>query len=120
MIKRILFFIFFAVTINTQAFELEKATYPSDQLIQNFHSNYSSIDYTANSNVIESYISGDFEGWDGDTIFQLDNGQIWKQTSYAYYYHYAYRPRVLIYQGDGCYKMKVENVDQTICVERLR
>lgn len=34
--------------------------------------------------VIESRIEGEFEGWDGDTIFELENGQIWQQSSYAY------------------------------------
>lgn len=33
---------------------------------------------TINSDdVIESRIDGTFEGWDGDTVFKLINGQIW-------------------------------------------
>jgi hypothetical protein len=47
--------------------------------------------------VIESSIDGEFKGWDGSTIFKLSNGQIWQQSSYAYMYHYAYNPPVLIY-----------------------
>jgi hypothetical protein len=43
--------------------------------------------------VIESRIDGEFEGWEGDTIFKLENGQIWQQSSYAYTYHYSYRPK---------------------------
>ena len=70
--------------------------------------------------VIESRIEGEFEGWDGDTIFKLENGQIWQQSSYAYTYHYAYRPEVLIYKTNGRYKMKVEGVDKTIYVERIK
>jgi len=66
--------------------------------------------------VIESCMEGDFEGWEGETIFKLDNGQIWQQSSYAYTYHYAYRPEVLIYKTSGGYKMKVEGVDETIYV----
>src|SRR6202044_232769 len=31
---------------------------------------------------IESSISGEFHGWDGETIFKLDNGQIWQQAEY--------------------------------------
>ncbi len=72
------------------------------------------------SDVIESRIEGEFEGWDGDTIFKLENGQIWQQSSYAYTYHYAYRPKVLIYKINGRYKMKVEGVDETIYVERVK
>ena len=68
---------------------------------------------------IESKIDGEFEGWDGDTIFQLTNGQVWQQSSYNYHYHYAYRPDVLIYSTGSGYKMMVEGVDRTISVIRL-
>ena len=75
---------------------------------------------SSTSVVVESYIEGNFEGWDGDTIFKLDNGQIWQQSLYAYTYHYAYHPKVIIYQTDGGYKMKVDGVDKTIYVIRLK
>jgi hypothetical protein len=70
--------------------------------------------------VVESYIDGDFEGWDGETVFKLDNGQIWQQDSYAYTYHYSYHPKVLIYKDGMRYKMKVDGVDSTIEVKRLK
>ena len=70
--------------------------------------------------VIESNIEGTFEGWDGETIFRLTNGQIWQQASYAYLYHYAYRPRVLIYRSGGGFKMKVDGVSSEIFVRRVR
>ncbi len=69
--------------------------------------------------VIESQIDGEFQGWDGETIFKLLNGQIWQQSSYQYHYHYAYMPKVTIYRTDGGYKMKVDGVDQTIYVKRI-
>lgn len=72
------------------------------------------------SEVIESHIDGTFTGWSGETIFKLVNGQIWQQSSYAYTYHYAYRPAVLIYGSGGTYKMKVEGVNGTINVKRLK
>lgn len=70
--------------------------------------------------VIESRIDGEFEGWEGDTIFKLENGQIWQQSSYAYTYHYAYRPRVVIYKSGNVYKMKIDDVSNTISVRRLK
>jgi len=70
--------------------------------------------------VIESYIEGEFTGWDGETIFRLANGQIWQQSSYAYMYHYAYRPKVLIFKSRNVYKMKVDGVNQTINIRRLK
>lgn len=76
---------------------------------------------TINSDdVIESRIDGTFEGWDGDTVFKLINGQIWQQTQYSYTYHYAYRPEVLIYRSGSGYKMKVNGVNQEIGVKRIK
>ena len=70
--------------------------------------------------VIESQIEGEFTGWDGGTIFKLSNGQIWEQTSYSYTYHYAYMPEVTIYPSGGYCNLKVEGLDDTITVRRLR
>ena len=72
------------------------------------------------SSIIESQIEGDFEGWEGETIFKLDNGQIWQQDSYAYSYHYAYRPDVMIFPDGGRCRMKVEGANGTIVVKRLK
>lgn len=69
---------------------------------------------------IETQIDGDFEGWDGETIFKLTNWQIWQQSSYAYTYHYAFMPKVIIYKASTCWKMKVEDVSDTICVQRIK
>jgi len=69
--------------------------------------------------VIESQIDGDFEGWEGETIVKLMNGQIWQQSEY-YYYHYAFMPKVLIYWSVGEYKMKVEGIEKSIGVKQLK
>ncbi len=37
----------------------------------------------------------------------------------CYTYHYAYRPKVIIYKNGLFYEMQVENVDETIRVKRL-
>jgi hypothetical protein len=68
---------------------------------------------------VESTIKGDFEGWDGETIFQLDNGQIWQQAEYDYMYSYQYRPDVTIYQTSSGCQMKVEDEEETIVVKRI-
>ncbi len=70
--------------------------------------------------VIQSRISGDFNGWEGDTIFKLSNGQVWQQSSYSYWYAYLYSPEVLIYKLNGRWILKVESLDQTIAVHRIR
>jgi hypothetical protein len=72
------------------------------------------------ANAIESKIDGTFEGWDGDTLFPLTNGQIWQQASYAYKYSYRYRPDVVIYYTGVYYKMIVAGVDGPINVKRIK
>ena len=74
----------------------------------------------AGDSAIESRIDGEFTGWEGETIFKLQNGQIWQQATYAYTYHYAYMPKVVIYRTGGSWKMKVEGVERTISVKRLK
>jgi hypothetical protein len=69
---------------------------------------------------IESAITGEVHGWDGETIFKLDNGQIWQQAEYDYTYFYEYHPDVTIYQTSGGCRMKVEDEDETIIVKRIK
>ncbi len=69
---------------------------------------------------VASNIVDPFEGWTGQTVFRLRNGQIWQQVSPGYIYRYAYMPRVLILPTINGYRMKVEGVSQTVQVRRLR
>jgi hypothetical protein len=69
---------------------------------------------------IESEIKGDFHGWSGDTIFELENGQIWKQSSYDYEYEYDYNPKVVIYPIGSVFKMKVDGVKGAVEVRRIK
>ena len=71
------------------------------------------------SPAINSYINGTFEGWDGDTVFTLMNGQIWQQTGYDYMYDYDYMPSVTIFSGSGGCNLQVDGVDDTIRVTRI-
>lgn len=68
----------------------------------------------------ESQVDGAFNGWDGETVVRLTNGTIWLQREYYYEYHYAYRPRVIVYTASGGWKMQVEGVSRAVAVERLR
>jgi hypothetical protein len=70
--------------------------------------------------VIESSIDGDFEGFEGEKVFKLLNGQVWQQMDFTYQYHYAYGPRVMIYQAGGRTMMKVDGVDKPVRVMQLR
>lgn len=69
---------------------------------------------------IETKVDGEFNGWEGETIVKLMNGQIWQQTEYYYHYHYAYMPDVILYNSGGGWKMKVEGVDKAVRVQKLK
>jgi hypothetical protein len=72
------------------------------------------------SPAVESSISGDIEGWSGETIFKLDNGQIWQQSAYDYTYFCAYHPDVTIYQTSSGCRMKVADETDTVLVKRIK
>lgn len=96
------------------AFKLGKASKTSDL-------NASSVPASGgcplkSNGAIRSVISGDFEGWEGNTIYELDNGQIWQQVDYHYSYHYSFRPKVLIFSDNGRWKMMVEGTDREVSV----
>jgi len=69
--------------------------------------------------VIKGKIDGDFEGWEGETIVKLTNGDIWQQTEYYNKYHYAYSPEVILVRDGSGYKMKVDGVSKAVSVQRL-
>lgn len=79
-----------------------------------------SIKNSVKSNVIESNVDDDFNGCEGETIIKLSNEQIWQQSEYHYTYHYAYRPKVMIYQTGSGFKMKVDGVDKSVGVTQLK
>ncbi len=71
---------------------------------------------------IESNIDGEYKGWNGDTIYRLMNGQVWRQSAYHYHYHYAYGPKVVIYPSIGGFKMHVDgdDDDEDVSVRQVR
>lgn len=75
---------------------------------------------TNENTVIESRIDGDFEGFEGGKIFKLMNGQVWQQTEYYYRYYYHFMPEVMIYKTNSGYKMKVEGIDKSVNVTKIK
>ena len=71
---------------------------------------------------ITSRLSSDFDGWNGDTIFRLSNGQIWRQRLRG---NYSYRgspaPEVRISKNFlGFFKMEIVETGKAIGVTRVR
>lgn len=76
---------------------------------------YAEVKHTT---AIKSKIVSDFNGWSGNTIFELQNGQTWKQDKYKYKYFYAYRPNATIVEVMNHYVMTVKG--KTIRVKRIK
>ncbi len=68
---------------------------------------------------IVSRIQGDFTGWTGETLFRLENGQIWRQRlSGRYKYSGPPNPEVSISRNFmGFYKMTVTETGKSIGVK---
>jgi len=69
--------------------------------------------------VTESRIEGNFNGWNGDTIYELTNGQKWKQARYQYKYSYKFRPIAKIWKEGSRYYMEVDNSGDFVEVIRI-
>jgi hypothetical protein len=70
--------------------------------------------------LVDSVIVSDFDGWDGNTLFELQNGQIWQQVGPGIETHVAVRPRALIFRAGAGPEMHVDGVDSNVRVEQLR
>jgi hypothetical protein len=70
--------------------------------------------------MIESRIDGRFDGWSGETIFKLENGQIWQQASYANTPSRKYRPKVVITRTGAGFEMQVEGLTASLRVQLLQ
>ena len=69
---------------------------------------------------IKTRIAGEFHGWDGKTIFRLENGQIWKQRLEGHWSYKADSPEVELRKNMlGYWIMTVLPGGQTIGVSRL-
>lgn len=64
-----------------------------------------------------STIDGTFNGWDGESVYKLTNGEVWKQSKYSYSYSNSYRPKVTIFWESRSWKMKVDGSKQAVEVE---
>lgn len=71
------------------------------------------------SDVIEAHIVNDFGGFSSGNIYELDNGQFWKQTNMTMEIYVRVRPEVLIYKVGSRYKMKLIDDDEICEVELI-
>jgi len=70
--------------------------------------------------VIESSITGPFRGWDGRTVFRLDNGQVWRQSEAGTFFFPTSDPKVIIRKSRfGSYHLRIEGKNSSVKVVRV-
>jgi len=70
----------------------------------------------------QSRIVGEFEGWDGNTRFELENGMVWRQSeSDRFRIEPVNNPVVTITPGfGGSWRLSVEGHNRAVSVERIK
>lgn len=70
---------------------------------------------------IAARIKPPFRGWDGDTVFALDNGQVWRQRLRGRYFHRGDDTSVVISKNlFGFWEMTVTSSGRTVGVTRVK
>ncbi len=73
-------------------------------------------------NDIVAHLDGTFTGWNGGTVFKLDNGQVWEQVDDSTLSVGGIKnPKVTISKGlISAYYLSVEGVRDTVLVKRIK
>jgi len=69
---------------------------------------------------IESRITGTFTGWRGNTVFKLDNGQVWVQADSSSYDTRLENPPVVIKRLGFGYLLSLTGHGATVFVKRVQ
>ncbi|MFZ1291903.1 MAG: hypothetical protein WAR79_17530 [Melioribacteraceae bacterium] len=79
-----------------------------------------SIKKNIQKTVIKSTIISEFNGLEKGNMYKLDNGQIWEQTESWIWAWIWVNPSVLIWNDHGVFKMKVDQIDHAVIVQRIK
>ncbi len=73
------------------------------------------------ADAIKTRIAGEFRGWEGETVFRLQNGQVWKQRLAGRWSYHADSPEVELRKNMmGFWVLKVVAESRAIGVTRLQ
>jgi len=69
---------------------------------------------------IRTRIVGEFRGWSGDTVFRLENGQVWRQRLPGRWFYRADSPEVVLKKNAvGYWVLRIVAADRGVGVTRL-
>ena len=69
---------------------------------------------------ITSRIIGEFKGWNGETVFELENGQVWQQSRNGLLIAKLTNPKVTIKKAMFSYKLSVEGYNASVSVRKIK
>ena len=74
------------------------------------------------SDTITSRLVGTFDGWDGETVFELENGMVWRQAeTNLYTVRATTNPEVVIRRGlFDRWRLQVKGYNKRLTVERVK
>ena len=74
------------------------------------------------SDTITSRLVGTFDGWDGETVFELENGMVWRQAeTNLYTVRATNNPEVVIRRGlFDRWRLQVKGYNKRLTVERVK
>jgi hypothetical protein len=64
----------------------------------------------------EGAIVSEFDGFDGNSRFEFENGRVWEQAEYKYSYHYAHRPHAMVINGVNGVVLHVDGMSEHVQV----
>jgi hypothetical protein len=70
---------------------------------------------------IRTRIAGDFSGWNGKTVFRLENGQVWQQRTDGRWTRRLQSPEVVLSKNVlGFWMLRVVDGDRAVGVKRIQ
>jgi hypothetical protein len=68
---------------------------------------------------IHTSIDGEFNGWAGETVFKLSNGQLWEQTEFDLYVTARISPSVTLTTNGGLVTLTVDSSGESVEVQQI-
>ncbi len=61
--------------------------------------------------IMDTHIAGDFQGWNNEHIYELENGTSWSLSTPTCSQTYKYRPRAIIWRNNIQYFLEIEDMN---------
>ena len=69
---------------------------------------------------VESSINGKLKGINGNTIFELTNGQKWQQDEFKYQYVEKYTPEIKIWEAREIHYLSLDDENDLLRVKKIQ